>query len=282
MLKVLIVQENGRHEENRLFRECYAIKEAFTRNGIQSEIWGKGHDNFEYPPDFNSFDFIFNLEQYSPEWLPEMSLCKALKIYWAIDIHVRGLQEYWKICKNYNVILHSTYEFMGPLRNIIPTAKHYWFPNGVDERFFFHKDVVKTRDLIFVGTNLPERKQIIEHVEQNCKMKCYYVLGTDMIDYIRSTKIHFNKNLSCDINYRTFETIGLGTCLLTNNNPHLKELGFIHNKNCLIYDDLCDIVPIVNECLRNNTWKEIGLNGYELSKQHTYTKRIAKLLEDLR
>src|SRR5689334_21598787 len=45
-MKVLIIQENGRHEKNRHFRECFALQSAFQRLGWKADIWGLGHSGF--------------------------------------------------------------------------------------------------------------------------------------------------------------------------------------------------------------------------------------------
>ena len=45
-----------------------------------------------------------------------------------------------------------------------------------------------------------------------------------MVKAINSYKIHFNRNHSKDINYRTFETLGCQTVLVTNNTDRLKDL----------------------------------------------------------
>ena len=42
--RILIIQENGRHERNREFRECFCLKRAFNQLGFGCDIWGKGHE----------------------------------------------------------------------------------------------------------------------------------------------------------------------------------------------------------------------------------------------
>ena len=73
-----------------------------------------------------------------------------------------------------------------------------------------------------------------------------------MIKIISEAKISFNKNLSCDINYRTFETIGLGTCLATDYNEDLSSLGFIDEKNCILYKNYNECVDKINNAIKNN------------------------------
>ena len=59
-----------------------------------------------------------------------------------------------------------------------------------------------------------------------------------MVEKVNSYWIHFNINLANDINYRSFETIGCGTVLLTNRNSQYEELGFEDKVNCLMYGNM--------------------------------------------
>ena len=64
MLKILIIQENGRHEKNVNFRECWCMHRSLSKLGHAVDVWGLGHDTYEVEPDWNSYDLIINLENY--------------------------------------------------------------------------------------------------------------------------------------------------------------------------------------------------------------------------
>jgi spore maturation protein CgeB len=109
-----------------------------------------------------------------------------------------------------------------------------------------------------------------------------FVIGESMVRSINEYRIHFNKNMLNDINYRNFETIGTGTVLLTSNNSNYESLGFISGENCLIYNDIEDIRRILMEVKQNpDILKKIGDSGYELSKIHTYKIRVKHLIDKL-
>ena len=97
-----------------------------------------------------------------------------------------------------------------------------------------------------------------------------------MVEALNSYKCQFNLNIANDINYRSFETIGCGTVLLTNYNPQYLELGFKDNINCLLYKDTTELVEKI-QYVKNNDLSDISNNGYELSKNHSYRERV-KLL----
>ena len=64
-MKILIIQENGRHQENQHYRECFCMKRSLEKLGCNVKIWGLGHQNFEdkkIPTE--KYDLILNLENY--------------------------------------------------------------------------------------------------------------------------------------------------------------------------------------------------------------------------
>jgi len=101
-----------------------------------------------------------------------------------------------------------------------------------------------------------------------------------MVEAINSYKIHFNNNLSTDINYRNFETIGCGVPLVTNENYQYELLGFKHKENVMFYTNMGELYSCIDELLNNEALRlKIASAGYELAKQHTYTKRVEKLIQ---
>ncbi|MFW6225925.1 MAG: glycosyltransferase family protein, partial [bacterium] len=222
-------------------------------------------------------------EQYDFEWIPfeKISKSKALKLYWIIDLHFRGFQPYSEIVEYFDIFLHSTKSLMQKFEQLTSKQKHIWFPNGVDDRYFTFEYTQKMYDIIFVGSNLPQRQEAISRLQNTINLEPFFVTGQDMIDIIRETKIHFNMSISCDVNYRNFETIGLGTCLLTNYLPEMEELGFINNVNVLFYKSIEDAENQFRKSIKYNTWCDMIPNILELAKENTYTKRIENLKNEI-
>lgn len=275
-MKVLIIQEAGRNEGNKQFRECLSLQRAFKHLDHDAVVWGKGHDNFNYDIDFNSYDIIFNLENYGDSWLPDLScIYKPYKILWSIDAHCRGVEPYNKIFNDgkYNLLLHSTKDYA-------TGSNRAWFPNAYDDTLIRKLDIAKQYFLGFCG-NYVNRKQLIDHLTAYKSLKQdIFVIGDEMVKAINSYHIHFNKNIANDINYRSFETLGCGTLLLTNYNPQYEELGFIDFDNCVMYKNL-DELNLRIDYLKNNPKliEIITQNGFNFVKKHTYNKRVEKLLE---
>lgn len=287
-MKWLVIQSDGYHKgqdgwtPNWYMRECYSIKYALEKNGETCDIWGKGHNNFSNRPNFEEYDVIFCIENYDFTWIPRLSHVKCLKIYWTIDLHCQDLGVYSNATRDFNVVLHSTRRLIPLLERISPDKKHVYFPNGYDDRYFKKYSIPKTRDFVFVGSKIQCRKDFIERLENECGMNYFFATGRDMIEVISSAKIHFNQSISCDVNYRNFETIGLGTCLLTNRLEELEHLGFKDGANCLMYDSYEEAVIKFRKSISDGSWTDISNAGLSLSERHTYTQRIKEMIASLK
>jgi len=274
-MKVLIIQENGRHEKNRHFRECFCLQRAFKKLEHDCDVWGLGHDNYNQKIDFDSYDLILNLENYGNGWEPNLSNVKSKKLLWSIDSHVRGelpfLKEYYR--GKYDLLLHSTKDFVNEKFKI-------WFPNAFDDTLIFPIQSEKKYDVGFCGSLLNRQKYItLLDGEFNFKYD-NFVIGDKMVQAINSYKIHWNRNLSNDINYRNFETIGCGVPLVTNYNYQYDELGFIDGENVLFYKNDFEIINVIKNLLKNeDMMNNISKNSIELSKKHTYSERTKFILE---
>jgi len=276
-MKILIIQENGRHEANRSFRECFSLERAFIKCDNEVVVWGLGHANYNSNINFNEYDMIFNLENYGDGWMPNLSNVDGpLKILWSIDAHCRGVSPYENIFSNdkYNLMLHSTKDY-------VKHSYHMWFPNSFDNSLIKPNKTAKKHKFGFCG-NIVNRGHILEILKNSYGLHTdIFVIGEDMVNAINSYVCHFNMNIANDINYRSFETIGCKTLLITNKNYQYDELGFVHNENCLIYDSFDHLYEIIKNIDKYNI-DQISQNGYELSKNHTYDVRVKNLVAQLK
>ena len=128
-MNVLIIQENGRHDENREYRECFSFQRAFSSLGHDAVVWGLNHENWGEAIDFNSFDLILTIEQYTMGWLPYLSQYdKPKKFLWSIDAHMRGVNKFEQTFHHhgYNLLLHAT-------KRYVNQPYHRWLPNAFDD-----------------------------------------------------------------------------------------------------------------------------------------------------
>jgi len=273
-MNVLLIQENGRHDANRNYRECFCLQRSFTKLGHDCDVWGLGHENFESTPNWESYDWIINLENYDElGWVPSLSnVSNPKKFLWSIDAHCRGEHIYENTFRTgkYDILLHSTKDF-------VTKDYHRWFPNAFDDSLVKPLNIQQKYELGFCG-NYVNRRPILEWLERNHGLHLdIFVIGDDMVKSINSYKCHFNLNIANDINYRSFETLGCGTLLLTNYNPQYDELGFVDGENCLMYKTQEELEEKIRFVKTNNV-EEIAKKGFDLSSQHTYNSRVQELL----
>lgn len=280
-MKFLIIQENGRHEVSKHLRECNSLQRGLMFHGVLCDVWGLGHDNFEKKPDFNSYDVIINLENYDTGWVPDIShITKPYKLVWAIDSHCQGSAYYTDIFNKgkYNKILEATKYFLDENR--------VWFPNCFDSDFITPlKDIEKNNLVGFCG-NYCNRKELFDYITS--KIPSFKldmdVRGYNMIMAINSYKISFNKNIFNDINYRNFESLGCGSCLLTNYDSQYDELGFKEEENYITYKTKEEAVDKI-KYLNNNPdlIEKISKNGNDfVNKKHTFKVRAKSLIKFLK
>lgn len=276
-MKILIIQEQGRHDKNRNYRESLSFQRGFKKLGIDSVVWGLNYPSFKMS--FNEVskdcDVILLIENYESGWLPNISNFKGLKFFWSVDSHIIP-QQHIQMCKNNKIdIVLNAIESHG---NYFKPAKSYYFPNAHDDELLdYRPDIQKIYDVGFCG-NYVNRKSWIDTIP-NIK-RDIFVIGDDMVKAINSYKIHFNRNIANDINYRTPETLGCKTFLLTNFTENLDKIYKI-GEHLDIYNDTNDLKEKINYYLNNEEKrKKIEESGYQWVKQnHTYLKRCERLIE---
>ena len=281
-MKIVIIQEAGRHTKNKNFRESLNLHRALSNIGIESKVWGLNYENFSTP--FHEIekwcDVIFIIENYTPEWLPvnEIQNSKKLKIFWSIDSHC-VLQQHQRLCQllKIDILLNSTEGYLKDFNGLVKES--YWFPNCYPDDLIHPLNIEKTIDIGFCG-NIGNRGHVINSLDKYNIKKDIFIIGDDMVNSINSYKIHLNCNIVDDINYRTFETTGCNTFLLTNYTPGLEKL-FVIGKEIVVYDGLDDLDRKVKYFLENDKEREeIALAGYNRSKKdHTFLERSKKLIE---
>jgi len=280
-MKILIIQENGRHEENRHLRECFSMQRAFQFHDVDCDVWGLGHDSPE--PDFESYDLIINLENYDETgWVPDLSQVKGPKKFlWAIDSHARGHHHYEEEFKRggYDHILQATKFYVDD--------NSTWLPNAYDDDHIKSLDVPKTENTGFCG-NIHNRQGLIDFANDNwgCKVDVM-VLGDKMVEAINSYKVHMNANIGADINYRNFETLGCGTVLAAvaynfEQEVQYEELGFVNGHNCILLgrNSPAEILKSLYDIIHNDSKRvEMEQAALELAKKHTYKQRAKTIIE---
>jgi len=275
--QTLIIQEAGQHLANRNFREALSLSRAFKSIGHSSVVWGRGYDG---PPiDQIGFDQLILLEQYNFDWLPDLSRIKCPKYMWSVDAHC-NLQKHNDIIRRHGIdhVLSSTAAYLNSFD--VPAT---WFPNCYDDTLINRPMIpIKRHDVGFCG-NVCNRGPWLQNIHQHIGIKLNIMtIGRLMVEAIQSYRIHFNRNISEDINYRTYETLGCGTMLLTNHTDRLEDL-FTVGTHLVTYEDREDCIEKIRYYLDNPTERaDIAYAGHMHALQnHTYVNRAKYLIDSV-
>tara|TARA_A100001515_G_scaffold144850_1_gene150355 strand:- start:22871 stop:23689 length:819 start_codon:yes stop_codon:yes gene_type:complete len=270
-MKILVIQENGHHDLNRNFRECFCLKRGFKHHGAKVDIWGKGHDGFDTEPVWESYDLIFAIENW--DWLPDVTKVRVPKFIWAIDAHCKGPRVYEQY--GFDKVLHASPAF---------AEKDCWLPNCYDDTIIYPLENLyyKSIGIGFCG-NVVNRQPYIDILKANFPQFRFdeFVIGADMVEAVNSYLVHWNANIGVDVNYRNFETMGCQTMLLTSEHPAYDSLGIKDGVNCVTYGNTMEMINKARYALDNDNYRDdISKEGYELvKKHHTYKNRAQTILE---
>ena len=291
-MRILLVQERGRHTANREFREARCLQRAFARLGVSATVWGLGHPNFVWPfaEVARGADVVLLLENYDEMgWLPDLTAPRALRAFWSIDSHC-ALAAHVRVCarQRIHLLLSSTEGYLAHYR--APGRRCEWFPNAYPSDLVRPlPEVAKTHDLGFCG-NVLDRGPWLAALTAEFGLRVvsfatsnglnHAAIGRGMVWAVNSFRMHWNRNLADDINYRTFETLGCGTLLLTNHTPGLERL-FDLDRHLVVYDGLDDLRARVRALLADPARVlAVAAAGHaHAQRHHTYDVRARQFLE---
>lgn len=284
---ILIIQERGRHEKNREFRECENFRRAFNKLGIKCDVWGLGYDNFTIPFSevAKDYDVLFVLENYDETgWVPDLSSYKQLKLHWTIDCHCGGIPRYLEFSKKskINIHLNSSEQYIQYFAGACDKA--YWFPNAYpDDLIDYNPKIQKTVGIGFCGSMIADRPEWTNMLEKrygDLFRKDIFVIGNEMVDVVNSYKVAINKSIADDLNYRVFETLGTKTFLITNSVPNINRI-FKHEEHCIIYNTVQEMISKIDYYIEKPEKAAlIAESGYALVKEkHTYLARAKMMLK---
>lgn len=280
-MRIVIIQEKGRHLKNENFREALNFHRAFKSLGVDSLVWGLNYESFKTPLEIliEKDDVILLLEDYEVNgWIPDLSNFKNLTLYWSRDSHCVP-QAHVNTCRkhNINIVLNAIQHH----QSYFQPTKTYWFPNAYPHDLIYPmENIEQIHDVGFCGNYL-NRKDWVDIIDTKFKVKRdIFVIGEDMVKAVNSYKIHFNRNISDDINFRTFETLGCNTLLFTNYTPDLEKL-FDTEKDMVLYKDGNDLLEKLTYYLNNPVEKnKISNSGFKtVTSKHTFVNRAKELIK---
>lgn len=223
--------------------------------------------------------WIESVVGYFPINLDKLNIPKAV---YFIDSHLNNIiyQLEWALYFDYVFIAQKEY---------IPRFKEkgcknvYWLPLGCDPEIHRSYNLEKKYDVVFVGGTMSNnrRVQLLEEIKKEHNIYYERCFWDDMAKVLDASKIVFNNAVNNDLNMRVFETLSIGSFLLTDptiNNG--QEEFFKHSEELALYEDN-NINYTISYYLENSELRElIAKRGNEVVKNaHTYEHRVLELVD---
>ena len=233
------------------------------------------------PPDLRP-DMYFWVESvfgYFPKNIDKLNIPTAC---YFIDSHLNNLSYQLEWAKNFNYVFIAQKEYIKDFKNVGCKNVH-WIPLGCDPDIHISTGQPKVHDVGFVGGVMsnPRRVQLIEHMKLQHDVFYKRCFWDDMAKVLDSSKIVFNNAVNNDLNMRVFETLSIGSFLLSDPTwGNGQEEFFVPGEDLGIYEDeyINDSISyyLENVELRNLIAKrgqEIALNA------HTYEHRMLDIVD---
>ena len=254
-------------------------------------MWGRGHESFARPlaEVARDADAVLLLENYDHGWVPDLSRLRLLRIFWSIDSHVT-LRAHVTTCRRQKIhlLLNSTEGYLPHFRAAGRTCA--WFPNAYPADLVRPLPEIPKRYPIGFCGNVLNRGAWLDELRAEFGLhvvsfetpagRNYDAIGRGMVRTVNSFRVHWNRNLADDINYRTFETLGCRTLLLTNHTPGLERL-FDCERHLALYRDGEDCKAQIRALLADpERIERVAAAGHTHARtHHTYDVRARQLLE---
>jgi hypothetical protein len=176
-------------------------------------------------------------------------------------------------------------------------SKILWLPHSIDDNVFYDYKLKKEIETLMIGRVHEKIYPVRWMITQTLKDKEYFKkigrpgetfdkksekwpVGIDYAKLINSAKITFSclSSLQYPV-LKFFEIPGSNSCLFSDYNNELKNLGFIPDTNMVQIKNEKDVIEKVEYYLKNGV-DEISRNGYDLiHSKHTAKIRAKEFLE---
>lgn len=280
-MKILILQDlPNLLLSTEKFSIARGLERAFLRAGFDVYAIDTNTTNdFEIDHLFKLFDTLLVVQNYSLENIEYVNRFKGLKIFWSIDSHKDFERHAQFIIDNsFDIALVSSFNYVSQFKSRLIDS--YWFPNC------YPSDLIKPTDfknrsveIGFCGSKSNRGDWLAKLSSEFNFQLSINVLAEEMVKELYSFKICWNRNESDDINFRTFEAMGAGCLMLTNETPGINCI--FDNTIIQFYADYTSCIDKIKYFFANQRERErIAITGYnEVRKMHSYDARVADFIK---
>ncbi len=207
----------------------------------------------------------------------------AVTACYLIDSHL-NLEIHLEWAKHFDFVFIAQLEYV-PIFRERSNPNTFWLPLAADETVHAKRSNVKKYDVGFVGSINSSihnrRKNLLDKINSYVPVAYKRCFDSEMAEFFSESKIVFNNAIKNDLNMRVFETLSIGSMLLTDRTiGNGQEEMFKDGEDLVVYED-DEIVEKVKYYLEHDEEREkIARRGYEISHAaHTYFHRVEELLD---
>jgi hypothetical protein len=197
-------------------------------------------------------DLLLYLDRSLPPPLAGLERFPCLTAFWCIDSHIHSWYPAW--AQGFDLCFASLRDHLPRFVLRLPPERVLWLPPFAD---LGHQPPAAPPDtewdLLFAGTVNPEttpgRAAFLNELGQ--RLPGLAVRQGRFGELLPRARLALNVAERGDLNFRVFEALGCGSCLLTPRVGHGQDTLFRHGEHLFIYDpeDMDGLVRLVNELL---------------------------------
>lgn len=289
---------------NDSMRKLLWIGSPFFSRSLQQEGWDVRLHNFEEPRVYGwrdltrlaegEPDVLVVADKSRPPFVLGMEDFPCLTVFYAVDTHIHGWYPYY--AQGFDACIVSLKDHLPLMRGLrLPDQRVRWFPAFAPDRPPQEAEAVldPTWDCLFVGTvdaqRTPARKRFLERLGKRLPLE---IRRGDYTRLYPRARVVFNYCELGDLNFRVFEALGCGSCLVTPQVGHGLTDLFTPGEHLLVYppDDLDAAEAAIRSALNNAPLREtLGRNGIALvnaahrarHRAHAFARFLQELPPDL-
>lgn len=211
--------------------DCGWEVSACNFNDIRVYTWDRIVKEAGFEP-----DVVVVADKSRPPFVAGMETFPCVTVFYAVDTHIHSWYPFYG--QAFDVCLVSLKDDIPQFLNKrLPESRVWWSPPYARDDDLPNPSVIPVWDLLFVGTVsdiMPRRKAFLEQVGQ--LVPGLHVTQGNYRELYPKGQIILNHCEHGDLNFRVFEAMGCGRCLLTPRVGHDLVHMFVDGEHTVMYE----------------------------------------------
>ncbi len=236
-------------------------------------------------------DIVVVADKSLPPFVLGIENFPCITIFYAVDSHIHSWFPFY--AQAFDFCLVSLFDHLTFFKNkYLPTERIIWNPPFAKDTDYPNPNVIPNYDCLFVGSlneiTLPKRAEFMSELIKYIPLQ---IMQGAYVDLFPLGKTLINQCENDDLNFRIFEALGCGGCLVTPHIEHGFSTLFTNGEQLLSYEsgNAKAAAHAINILLKDKQLrKKISENGFKLiDKKHrakhrayTFTQKFTNICTD--